>query len=144
MSLAEGKLLIDRIHGVGSRSEFFFIDAVSSSNSHVISKITMVASTAGISCYDEVVGSDFQMTAAIASVVPDDTFTVTQAVNSLGFGKFQILLSLVVGLCWMSDSMEIMILSILSPALHCEWHISQYHQASYLVSVQQCWVRPFY
>ena len=124
---------------------FSFVDAVSSCNSHVISKITMVASIADISCYDEVVGgSDFQMTAAIASVVPDDTFTVTQAVNSLGFGKFQILLSLVVGLCWMSDSMEIMILSILSPALHCEWHISQYHQASYLVSVHQCWVRPFY
>ena len=61
-------------------------------------------------------------------VVPDDTFTVTQAVNNLGFGKFQILLSFVIGLCWMSDSMEIMILSILSPALHCEWHISQYHQ----------------
>ena len=127
---AEGNLLLGRIHGVGSKS-----DAVSSSNSHVISKITMVASTAGISCYDEVVGSDLQMTAAIASVVPDDTFTVTQAVNSLGFGKFQILLSLVVGLCWMSDSMEIMILSILSPALHCEWHISQYHQASYLIAV---------
>ena len=97
----------------------------------------MVASIADISSYDEVVGSDFQMTAAIANVVPDDTFTVTQAVNSLGFGKFQILLSLVVGLCWMSDSMEIMILSILSPALHCEWHISQYHQASYLIAVHR-------
>lgn len=73
-------------------------------------------------------GAEIQMTAATSGVVPDDTFTVTQAVNSLGFGKFQILLSFVIGLCWMSDSMEIMILSILSPALHCEWHISQYHQ----------------
>ena len=27
----------------------------------------------------------------LAAVVPDDTFTVTQAVNALGFGKFQIL-----------------------------------------------------
>ncbi|XP_049942371.1 synaptic vesicle 2-related protein [Schistocerca serialis cubense] len=63
------------------------------------------------------------------SVIPDDTFTVTQAVNALGFGKFQVRLSLLTGLCWMADSMEMTILSVLSPALHCEWHISRYQQA---------------
>ena len=64
-------------------------------------------------------------------MVPDDTFTVTQAINNIGFGRFhillilffsllvlliliiifitiffgrfQILLSFVVGLCWMAD-----------------------------------------
>ncbi len=40
----------------------------------------------------------------------------------------QIILSFVTGLCWMADSMEIMILSILSPALHCQWGVSQYNQ----------------
>ena len=40
----------------------------------------------------------------------------------------QIILSFVTGLCWMADSMEVMILSILSPALHCEWGINQYSQ----------------
>ena len=54
-----------------------------------------------------------------------DTFTVTQAVNALGFGWFQVKLSLWTGLCWMADSMEMTILSILSPALHCHWHISR-------------------
>lgn len=54
-----------------------------------------------------------------------DTFTVTQAVNALGFGWFQVKLSLFTGLCWMADSMEMTILSILSPALHCEWNISK-------------------
>ena len=47
------------------------------------------------------------------SVVPDDTYTVTQAVNALGFGWFQVKLSLCVGLCWMADSMEMTILSVL-------------------------------
>ncbi|XP_075218906.1 synaptic vesicle 2-related protein isoform X2 [Lycorma delicatula] len=51
------------------------------------------------------------------------------AVNAFGFGKFQAKLSLFTGLCWMADSMEMTILSILSPALHCEWHISRYQQA---------------
>lgn len=58
-----------------------------------------------------------------------DTYTVTQAVNALGFGWFQVKLSLWTGLCWMADSMEMTILSILSPALHCDWHISRYQQA---------------
>ncbi|KPJ11124.1 Synaptic vesicle 2-related protein [Papilio machaon] len=66
---------------------------------------------------------------ASVSVVPDDTFTVIQAVNALGFGWFQVKLSLCTGLCWMADSMEMTILSILSPALHCEWNISKYQQA---------------
>ena len=58
-----------------------------------------------------------------------DTFTVIQAINALGFGKFQVKLSLFTGLCWMVDSMEITILSILSPSLHCDWGISRYQQA---------------
>ena len=61
--------------------------------------------------------------------MPDDTFTVTQAINSIGFGRFQIVLSFVVGLCWMADSMEMMILSILPLALQCEWGINNYQQA---------------
>lgn len=58
-----------------------------------------------------------------------DTFTVTQAVNALGFGWFQVKLSLFVGLCWMADSMEMTILSVLGPALHCDWGITRYQQA---------------
>jgi hypothetical protein len=80
--------------------------------------------------FDDIIGAEIQITAAASGVVPDDTFTVTQAVNALGFGKFQIILSFVTGLCWMADSMEVMILSILSPALHCEWGVSQHRQVS--------------
>ena len=79
--------------------------------------------------FDDIIGAEIQITAAASGVVPDDSFTVTQAVNALGFGKFQIILSFVTGLCWMADSMEVMILSILSPALHCEWGVSQLNQA---------------
>ncbi|XP_065201396.1 synaptic vesicle 2-related protein isoform X1 [Planococcus citri] len=72
-------------------------------------------------------GQELEMNSV--SVVPDDTFTVSQAVNAFGFGKFQAKLSLFTGLCWMADSMEMTILSILSLALHCDWHISRYQQA---------------
>uniref|UniRef100_A0AC35U0J5 MFS domain-containing protein n=1 Tax=Rhabditophanes sp. KR3021 TaxID=114890 RepID=A0AC35U0J5_9BILA len=56
-------------------------------------------------------------------------FTVDEAIEILGFGRFQIKLSLLTGLAWMADSAEMMILSILSPALHCEWGITPVEQA---------------
>jgi MFS family permease len=58
-----------------------------------------------------------------------DSFTVDDAVEYLGFGSFQIKLSLLTGLAWMADAMEMMILSILSPALYCEWEITVIQQA---------------
>ncbi|XP_050521015.1 synaptic vesicle 2-related protein isoform X2 [Daktulosphaira vitifoliae] len=70
---------------------------------------------------------DFEMNSV--SVVPDETYTVAQAVDAFGFGKFQVKLSLFTGLCWMADSMEMTILSILAPTLQYEWQISRYQQA---------------
>lgn len=58
-----------------------------------------------------------------------ETYTVAQAVDAFGFGKFQVKLSLFTGLCWMADSMETTILSILSPTLHYEWQITRLQQA---------------
>ncbi|XP_022223913.2 synaptic vesicle 2-related protein [Drosophila obscura] len=64
------------------------------------------------------------------SINPDDTYTVQQAINAFGFGWFHVKLSLMVGLCWMADSMEMAILSIIGPALFCEWNVSKLQQAS--------------
>uniref|UniRef100_A0A0K0G002 Putative transporter (inferred by orthology to a C. elegans protein) n=1 Tax=Strongyloides venezuelensis TaxID=75913 RepID=A0A0K0G002_STRVS len=62
-------------------------------------------------------------------VPQNKTFTVDDAIETLGFGKFQIKMSFLTGLAWMADSMELMILSIISPALECEWGISSMEQA---------------
>ncbi|XP_075882112.1 synaptic vesicle 2-related protein [Nelusetta ayraudi] len=53
----------------------------------------------------------------------DDTFMVEDAVEAIGFGTFQLKLSILTGLSWMADAMEMMILSILAPQLHCEWKL---------------------
>eukprot|EP00095_Tigriopus_kingsejongensis_P011644 maker-scaffold564_size136232-snap-gene-0.31 protein:Tk11644 transcript:maker-scaffold564_size136232-snap-gene-0.31-mRNA-1 annotation:"synaptic vesicle 2-related protein" len=58
-----------------------------------------------------------------------DVYTVGQAIDNLGFGRFQIYLSIMVGFANIADAMEMMILSVLAPALHCHWHITQYQQA---------------
>ena len=90
--------------------------------------------------YDDLKGDDYTVAgrkeasnctsrSASTASFPDDTFTVQDAVDAIGFGPFQIKLSLLTGLAWMADSMEMMILSILAPALHCSWNLSGWQQA---------------
>lgn len=52
-----------------------------------------------------------------------DTYTVDDALEATGFGKFQWKISFITGLSWIADAMEMMILSILGPQLHCEWEL---------------------
>ena len=61
---------------------------------------------------------------------PTDTYTVSHAIDALGFGSYQILLSFIVGMAYIADAMEMMLLSVLAPALHCHWQITQLQQAS--------------
>ena len=63
------------------------------------------------------------------TLTEDGTFSIDDAIDGIGFGRFQVKLTLFVGLCWTADAMEIMILSILSPALKCQWHISTLAEA---------------
>ncbi|GMS97560.1 hypothetical protein PENTCL1PPCAC_19735, partial [Pristionchus entomophagus] len=60
---------------------------------------------------------------------PMDTYTVHDAIEAAGFGKFQIILSIIGGFAWMADSMEVMLLSLLSPSLACEWGVTPFQQA---------------
>uniref|UniRef100_A0A3Q0SD96 SV2 related protein b n=1 Tax=Amphilophus citrinellus TaxID=61819 RepID=A0A3Q0SD96_AMPCI len=58
-----------------------------------------------------------------------ETFTVDDALEAIGFGKFQWKISFLTGLSWVADAMEMMILSILGPQLHCEWRLPSYKVA---------------
>ena len=58
------------------------------------------------------------------------TIGISAAIDQIGFGRFQIILSCAVGFAFVADAMEMMILSILGPALRCtDWRITQYNQA---------------
>ncbi|KAL2100506.1 hypothetical protein ACEWY4_004900 [Coilia grayii] len=63
-----------------------------------------------------------------------ETFTVEDAVEAIGFGLFQWKLSLLTGVAWMADAMEMMILSILAPQLHCEWRLPSW-EVAFITSV---------
>ncbi|KAL0965642.1 hypothetical protein UPYG_G00283870 [Umbra pygmaea] len=66
---------------------------------------------------------------ALYNPTTTETFTVEDAVEAIGFGNFQWKLSILTGLFWMADAMEMMILSILAPQLHCEWRLPSWKVA---------------
>jgi len=56
---------------------------------------------------------------------------VSEAIDLIGFGKFQAFLGFSVGMSYVADSVEMLLLSILGPALKCSsWQITDYQQAS--------------
>ena len=51
-------------------------------------------------------------------VVPAPSFkryTISEVIDVIGYGKFQLQLSIAVGMALLTDAMEVMILSVLSP-----------------------------
>ncbi|KAG2425613.1 hypothetical protein HYH02_014987 [Chlamydomonas schloesseri] len=54
---------------------------------------------------------------------------VDDALAAVGLGRCQVLLFFYVGLCWMSDAMEVMLVSVMAPAVACEWDISPESQS---------------
>lgn len=59
----------------------------------------------------------------------EQTYTLDEAVEHIGFGRYHVKVILIAGLSWMADAMEMMILSILSPLLMCEWSLRSYQEA---------------
>ena len=57
-------------------------------------------------------------------------FSVGEAIDAIGLGPFQLLVSFFAGFAFMADAMEFVILSILGPALVCKWKITDYEKAS--------------
>ena len=55
---------------------------------------------------------------------------VSEAIDMIGFGMFQVRLGASVGIAYMADAFEMLLLSMLGPALACQWDISDYQQAS--------------
>ncbi len=55
--------------------------------------------------------------------------TIDEIINEIGFGPFQILITVFCGLLIFSDNMALVILSILTPAIKCQWILSGLEEA---------------
>ncbi|CAN1298974.1 Organic cation/carnitine transporter 7 [Linum perenne] len=51
-------------------------------------------------------------------------YTVDEALMSMGFGKFQLLVCFYAGMGWLTEAMEMMILSFIGPAVKSKWNLS--------------------
>eukprot|EP01121_Diplochlamys_sp_Union-15-3_P010713 TRINITY_DN3034_c0_g1_i1.p1 TRINITY_DN3034_c0_g1~~TRINITY_DN3034_c0_g1_i1.p1 ORF type:complete len:478 (-),score=51.41 TRINITY_DN3034_c0_g1_i1:11-1444(-) len=56
-------------------------------------------------------------------------------INLIGFGKFQYVLFFIAGLSWLTDAMEILLLSYLTLVVGCEWNLSISKQALVVTAV---------
>uniref|UniRef100_A0A3Q3FFU7 SVOP-like n=1 Tax=Labrus bergylta TaxID=56723 RepID=A0A3Q3FFU7_9LABR len=59
----------------------------------------------------------------------DETFTVEEAVETIGFGRFHILLFIIMGSASIVEAMEIMLLAVVSPEIRCEWRLEDWQVA---------------
>uniref|UniRef100_A0A0B7AIZ6 Major facilitator superfamily (MFS) profile domain-containing protein n=1 Tax=Arion vulgaris TaxID=1028688 RepID=A0A0B7AIZ6_9EUPU len=92
--------------------------------------ILMTHSPTVVSDYDTFANTKHQLPYnKVEDVIDSETFTVQQAIDKLGFGRYQIKMTMLAGLCYMADSMEIMMLSILSPAIKCTFNLSGTQEA---------------
>lgn len=63
-----------------------------------------------------------------------EKYTVDEALLSLGFGRFQILVLIYAGMGWVSEAMEVMLLSFVGPAVKSAWGLSS-NEESLITSV---------
>ncbi|KAM6962108.1 putative transporter SVOPL [Tautogolabrus adspersus] len=59
----------------------------------------------------------------------NETFTVEEAVETIGFGRFHVLLFVIMGSANILEAMEIMLLAVISPEIRCEWHLEDWQVA---------------
>ncbi|XP_077449448.1 putative transporter SVOPL isoform X6 [Stigmatopora argus] len=59
----------------------------------------------------------------------EPTFTVEEAVEHVGFGRFHLLLFVILGSANIVEAMEIMLLAVISPEIRCEWHLEDWQVA---------------
>ncbi|PAA57140.1 hypothetical protein BOX15_Mlig029535g7 [Macrostomum lignano] len=74
-------------------------------------------------------GADSKATASASSDFDgigdgEETYTVEHAVEKLGFGRFQLRILFICGIMTAADAMEMLLLSVLGPALRCDWQLS--------------------
>ncbi|XP_056444043.1 putative transporter SVOPL isoform X2 [Gadus chalcogrammus] len=59
----------------------------------------------------------------------DPTYTVEEAVETIGFGRFHVLLFIIMGSANIVEAMEIMLLAVVSPEIRCEWRLEDWQVA---------------
>eukprot|EP00171_Calliarthron_tuberculosum_P014616 IDg14616t1 len=59
----------------------------------------------------------------------EPTFTVDQGINAIGMGRFQYMILALAGLCWISDSMEMLLLAFIKSPTQCEFNLSDVQAA---------------
>ncbi|CAL8405275.1 unnamed protein product [Arctogadus glacialis] len=77
---------------------------------------------------DDIVGGNDQADDK-SNTNEDPTYTVEEAVETIGFGRFHVLLFVIMGSANIVEAMEIMLLAVVSPEIRCEWRLEDWQVA---------------
>uniref|UniRef100_A0A8C2QB81 SVOP-like n=1 Tax=Cyprinus carpio TaxID=7962 RepID=A0A8C2QB81_CYPCA len=69
-----------------------------------------------------------QLTQSTSQTEPK-CYTVEEAVETIGFGRFHILLFVIMGSANIVEALEIMLLAVVSPEIRCEWRLEDWQVA---------------
>ncbi|XP_055345717.1 putative transporter SVOPL isoform X1 [Paramacrobiotus metropolitanus] len=86
--------------------------------------------TAPLSTISGVENAAFEGAVLEESTSASEGYTVDEALNKIGFGRYQIKMTCVIGFFGVADALEVMLLSVLSPVLRCEWNLSEWDVAT--------------
>ncbi len=56
--------------------------------------------------------------------VQEKKYTINEAIEHCGFGRFQVLMLFITGLYWTADAMEVFLISFVTPILTEEWDLN--------------------
>jgi hypothetical protein len=54
----------------------------------------------------------------------DAQYTINEAIEYCGFGRFQITMLFITGAAWMADAMEVFLISFITPTLSKAWNLN--------------------
>jgi MFS family permease len=57
---------------------------------------------------------------------PEISYSVDEAIDSMGMGRFNAAMLCMGGVAWMADAAEVMLISFIKPAVQCSWGVSDF------------------
>ncbi|XP_069618935.1 putative transporter SVOPL [Ranitomeya imitator] len=63
------------------------------------------------------------------------TYSVEDAVEAIGFGRFHVILFLIMGSAGVAEAMEVMLIAVISPSIRCQWHLEDWKVALVITMV---------
>lgn len=64
----------------------------------------------------------------------NERYTINEAIEYCGFGKFQVMVFIIAGFSWAADAMEVLLIGFVMPVIAKEWELDDFVRTPLIVS----------